>query len=573
MGGIALRGTPVTNTAAATTSLTINVPTGVQAGDLMLAYLCTDSTHPISTFTGWTAVDSQVWGGSPVFTGIVFKRTATSSEPASYTASNGGNSNWVGIVLAYSGAETLKGVSAQDTFATSTPGFGAGSSCSTGSMTPTQDGDLILNFVGTQKASTQIATFTPPSGYADVQTLVGSTMSIEISSTTQLAHGATGTQTTNFSAAAVTGAVTGLAVFARYTPIGGRLNIPHTVRAWEPPFVLRPRYSVATDSTPANIFPAPTLTGTAHLGTPTLRIDGTTSPLGQLATAVLGTPMIWNLQTATAQGVVGTPTFTNDMIFPLGIGLFLLRPLVTFVRSPAISTGSSPTAASLLATAALGTVVYQSSISASGLAASSALGTIAMRTDASLTPLGRQALATLGAVTYRNAYNLSGVAAASQVGVARASNNIYPTEPSVSAGAVVGSVGFAITSGASPTGVTAAAAVGQILLQFDNRFVPAGVAAAGQVGSGSGYGSLAGVQGSAQVGSALVQTNITMTASGVQGAGAVGVPTFAFDNRATVTGIVGTTAVGVIGIQAFTQDNTGEPLYTRTENTGVWVTQ
>jgi hypothetical protein len=570
-GGVGFR-TPTSNTAAAATSLVLTVPTGTQAGDLMLAYFSVDGTHPVTSFTGWTSVDSQVWGGSPAFTGIVFKRTATSSEPSSYTANNSGASNWLGIMLTLTGVDTNRGVSGQDALAAAGVGFGAVASCNTGSMTTVQDGDAVINFVGTEKAGTQIATFTPPSGYVDIKTLVGSTMAIEISAGVKLSAGATGAQTTGFSATSVTGAVTGLAVFARHIPIGARPSIAHIVRTWEPPFILRPRYAVATDSVPANIFPAPTLSATAVLGTVALRVDGGASPTGLAGTAALGTPQVFSMLHVIAQAQLGTVTITNDMIFALPRGLFQLRPVSAFVNTPSLSIGSSPTAASLLATAQLGSVVYQSSVNSTGLAAASALGVFTTRVNVSLSPAGQQALAQLGVSTYQSAYAVTGQTGTAQLGSAIVRNNNLFPELGVSSGASVGSVGFSVTGSVSPLNVSCSGVVGTVGFRFDNTVAVLGVSAASNVGGSAGYGAIVGVQGVGQVGVALAQTSLNASPTGLQGIAGLGNVVVQFDNRATVTGVAATGRVGAVDFTARFVQSPGLSLYARTVLETLWST-
>lgn len=78
------------------TSVTITRPTGVQAGDLMVAYVSVrgSSTGPVfgGTFTGWTKVAQLRQPTNAAAVGLtrdveltVFKRTATSSEPSSWS--------------------------------------------------------------------------------------------------------------------------------------------------------------------------------------------------------------------------------------------------------------------------------------------------------------------------------------------------------------------------------------------------------------------------------------------------------------------------------------------------------
>jgi hypothetical protein len=89
----------------ATTSLTINKPTGVVAGDVMVAVVHTDvsslTTDPIAP-TGWTKLQgpaSQFYGSA-----WAYAKVAGSAEPASYTWTMASAGNVLGFAAAYSGA-------------------------------------------------------------------------------------------------------------------------------------------------------------------------------------------------------------------------------------------------------------------------------------------------------------------------------------------------------------------------------------------------------------------------------------------------------------------------------------
>jgi len=100
------------NSASASTSLTLNVPTGVQNGDVMIAVVST-SANTVSTPSGWNTLARSA-------TMATFYRVA-SSEPASYSFTDGGAStNWAGIIDAYSGVDTSAVPDVSATLATGT---------------------------------------------------------------------------------------------------------------------------------------------------------------------------------------------------------------------------------------------------------------------------------------------------------------------------------------------------------------------------------------------------------------------------------------------------------------------
>lgn len=89
----------------ATTALTVDKPSGVVAGDLMLAVVHTDvaslTTDPAAP-TGWTKLDGpdSLFYGS----GWAYAKVAGSSEPASYTWTFSASGNVLGFIEALSGA-------------------------------------------------------------------------------------------------------------------------------------------------------------------------------------------------------------------------------------------------------------------------------------------------------------------------------------------------------------------------------------------------------------------------------------------------------------------------------------
>lgn len=86
---------PIYESRDSSTSYTINRPSGVQVGDLMLASVSVDEVGgTITAPTGWTVARSYVGSVSGgIFTGAVaiLKRTATGSEPTTWTGSLSGS--------------------------------------------------------------------------------------------------------------------------------------------------------------------------------------------------------------------------------------------------------------------------------------------------------------------------------------------------------------------------------------------------------------------------------------------------------------------------------------------------
>jgi len=127
---IAQRGTATTNTInAAAAAMTINKPTGVVAGDVMIATVLQNETDNDNgglsnvTATGWTLVDGRsifVQGtanGDNAWYGTVLYRVADGTEGASFsfTLPNSRADMAIGSIVAFSGATSTGGLKADGT--------------------------------------------------------------------------------------------------------------------------------------------------------------------------------------------------------------------------------------------------------------------------------------------------------------------------------------------------------------------------------------------------------------------------------------------------------------------------
>jgi hypothetical protein len=107
---IAQRGAATTGTTTGT-SLTINKPTGVVAGDVMIvniAQIGNNTTAP--SLSGWTLIAGADLLGVTLRYGAVLYKVAGASEPTSYTFTLGaGVTDAVGAIVAFSGVDTTGG--------------------------------------------------------------------------------------------------------------------------------------------------------------------------------------------------------------------------------------------------------------------------------------------------------------------------------------------------------------------------------------------------------------------------------------------------------------------------------
>jgi hypothetical protein len=100
---ISLVGVPQTNTSASTNSVALNVPAGVAAGDVLIAWLCRAASANDVAATGWTKDKFQFAGESGGVT--LLYRVAGASEPLSYTFAWAAAGGVVGVLLAYRGVD------------------------------------------------------------------------------------------------------------------------------------------------------------------------------------------------------------------------------------------------------------------------------------------------------------------------------------------------------------------------------------------------------------------------------------------------------------------------------------
>src|SRR5205823_12829996 len=100
---IALRGIATTATTT-TTTLTITKPTGVVAGDVMIANISNPGANAGATSTGWILIGAAANTGGR---STVLYKVAGGSEPSSYAfALDAGTTAGLGSIVAFSGVDT-----------------------------------------------------------------------------------------------------------------------------------------------------------------------------------------------------------------------------------------------------------------------------------------------------------------------------------------------------------------------------------------------------------------------------------------------------------------------------------
>jgi len=171
-------------------TLTINVPAGVRAGDVMVAGIGIRGAPSVATPAGWTFLRSDAAG--TYTTQALFYRVVTATpEPASYTWSFSGSVPAAGGISAYQGVNTTTPVATSaglgqnfDTLSIMAP-----------SVTTTVAGSEVVGFFSIGGGNS----ITPPTGMTErgeASSTAGSNhVTWESSDFTQASPGATGTKT------------------------------------------------------------------------------------------------------------------------------------------------------------------------------------------------------------------------------------------------------------------------------------------------------------------------------------------------------------------------------------------
>jgi hypothetical protein len=144
---------------AGATSLAVNVPSGVQAGDVMIATVDADGAGSIAVPSGWSATGLYNAVSQFGWSQVVF-RVATASEPASYSWNLVTSRKAVGTIVDYIGVDNAAPIQ------TNATGTGTTSPAVAPAITTTSAQQRVISGVGGANAAGAFA-FTPPAGVTD----------------------------------------------------------------------------------------------------------------------------------------------------------------------------------------------------------------------------------------------------------------------------------------------------------------------------------------------------------------------------------------------------------------------
>lgn len=167
---IALRGS-ATTASSTNTNLTINKPTGVTTGDIMLVNIVkanNSGTNP--SLSGWTLLSGGVINGASI-RGAVLYKVATGSEPSSYTFALG-----TGVNSAAANLVAFSGVNTSTPFDVTPPSISlstanGGTISATGSTTVTPGAAIVLFGQGSDNNTWSNWTTTVPGSLTEISEL------------------------------------------------------------------------------------------------------------------------------------------------------------------------------------------------------------------------------------------------------------------------------------------------------------------------------------------------------------------------------------------------------------------
>lgn len=135
-------------------SLTLTAPTDIRSGDLLLLFITDNSsTPPVFTPPSGFSTSASFVNASYDIQSYIYKKTATSSEPASYTITkNSSSNNFSALLCVFRNANTINTVG--------TGGFVSSRTVTAPGITPTRGG-MLLSLFTNEGGKTVV---TPPTG-------------------------------------------------------------------------------------------------------------------------------------------------------------------------------------------------------------------------------------------------------------------------------------------------------------------------------------------------------------------------------------------------------------------------
>jgi len=133
------------------TTITVKIPTVVNAGDLWLAIVTTDRENGVTTHADWTLEDSGDGSFGNDVELFVYSLVADGTESGDYSFTHGSGEQWCAITLRISGHDGIDVINVQS-------GAGSGATQTAPSVTTTVDDCLVIRAVGSDRSDTYSGT-------------------------------------------------------------------------------------------------------------------------------------------------------------------------------------------------------------------------------------------------------------------------------------------------------------------------------------------------------------------------------------------------------------------------------
>lgn len=294
-GQIAQRGTATTATSL-TTSITINKPTGVLAGDIMLVNISSrdiadNSALSNPSLSGWTIVQGAQIEQQRRWGAVLFK-IATAAEPASYTfLLDADSDSHVGAIVAFSGVNNITPFDVASAVYNTT---NSNTVSATGLTTVNVNAAIIMFGVASGNATWSTWSTTNPSGLTELYDTQNTNVTAGGAWAIKTATGATGNGTATLSSGDRNGAIL------------------VALRAAQPPPTI-------TSFTPSNACASSSqtvvITGTSFTGATAVTIGGTAAASYIINSATQITATIGAGTTGTIAVTTGSGTATSGSSF------------------------------------------------------------------------------------------------------------------------------------------------------------------------------------------------------------------------------------------------------------------
>jgi PKD repeat protein len=171
--GISVVGSTNSMSSTATSAVTLTSPTGVSAGDLLLAAFSINNTPTVTAPPGWSTIVGPLKPDGVAELFASYHIVGAGESPGSYRWTLSTANKWGGGITAYRGVDVSHPLDLAPAV-TTIDGSGTATSITSPGVTTATDGAMLIGGLGADGAT---ATTTPPAGWTEAFDSVGGKMS------------------------------------------------------------------------------------------------------------------------------------------------------------------------------------------------------------------------------------------------------------------------------------------------------------------------------------------------------------------------------------------------------------